>query len=78
LLREYHIDYDDGNVMFDNGTFNINYNDGIYTTYTELNAFYTADNFVAIRSSVILLVVCTLLNVATIFFYARGPKNIIN
>jgi hypothetical protein len=75
LLREYRLDYDNGDVMFDNTTFVINYNDAIYTTYEELNALYTADNFVAIRSSVILLVVCTLLNVATLFFYAKGPNS---
>jgi hypothetical protein len=72
LLREYIIEYGNGTNMYDNGTFNIQYDSDIYTTYTELNALYTADNYVAIRSSVILLLVSTLLNVATIYFYARG------
>jgi hypothetical protein len=72
LLREYTIEYGNGTNMFDNDTFNIQYDSGIYTTYTELNALYTVDNYVAIRSSIILLLVCTLLNVATIYFYARG------
>jgi hypothetical protein len=65
-------------VSFENNTYTINYDSTIYTTFDELNAYYTADNWVAIRSSVILLVVSTLLNVATIFFYAKQPINTAN
>jgi hypothetical protein len=81
LGRKYNYQYDDPNVYFDNITYGVYYDEEYYkkeykvlgyeSDYKVLNAYYTADNFVFMRSSVILLVVSTSLNIITIFLYSR-------
>ena len=85
LFRKYRFEYDDGNMYFDNTTYSLNCDGDYYennykvleynSQYDVLNAFYTADNYVFIRSSVILLVVATSLNIVTIFLYSRKQGN---